>query len=198
VTSGVEPTGKAPVGGVCGGWLSGVAREPSPNCDDRPPGSQIDLVVVHNISLPPGCYGGGHVVKLFMNELDPLAHPYFESIAAVRVSAHLLIDRAGRVTQFVPFDRRAWHAGVSEFGGRERCNDFSIGVELEGTDFEQFTDAQYATLNAVLQVLARTYPLRAVRGHSHIAPDRKTDPGPCFDWARIALPASISLPSPLA
>jgi N-acetyl-anhydromuramoyl-L-alanine amidase len=197
VTSGAELT-KDSMAGVFDGWLSGAACEPSPNCDDRPPGSNIDLVVIHNISLPPGCYGGGHVVELFTNRLDPAAHPYFESVAAVRVSAHLLIDRAGCVTQFVPFDRRAWHAGVSEFGGRERCNDFSIGIELEGTDFDQFTDAQYAALNTALQVLARTYPLRAVRGHSHVARGRKTDPGPCFDWDRIELPASVSLPSPLA
>jgi AmpD protein len=176
------------------GWLRGVERISSPNCDDRPAGMPIDLVVIHAISLPPGRYGGGHVQRLFCNELDLGADPYFTEIADLRVSAHLLIERDGAPTQFVPFNRRAWHAGVSEFEGRPRCNDFSIGIELEGTDSEPFVDAQYAALNTALAALIAAYPIRAVRGHSDVAPGRKTDPGPFFDWARLTLPAAISRP----
>lgn len=176
------------------GWLDGVARVDSPNADGRPANAAIDLVVIHNVSLPPGRYGGGFVHALFTNRLDPGAHPFFAGIAALRVSAHLLIERSGALTQFVPFDRRAWHAGASEFEGRTRCNDFSIGIELEGTDFEPFADAQYDALDRVLPALCRAYPVRAVRGHSDIAPGRKTDPGPHFQWQRLVLPPRVSRP----
>jgi AmpD protein len=177
------------------GWLAGVECRPSPNVDDRPPGTEIDLLVVHNISLPPGTYGGGNVQALFTNRLDPSAHPFFAAIAESRVSSHLLIERDGRIVQFASFGRRAWHAGVSAFEGRPRCNDYSIGVELEGTDFEPFSDAQYDALNEVLLLLCARYPLRAIRAHSDIAPGRKTDPGPFFDWSRLDLPASVSASS---
>lgn len=179
---------------VVEGWLAGVDRIESPNADDRPAGCSVDLVVIHNISLPPGRYGGGFVKALFTNHLDPTADPYFGQIAQVRVSAHVVIERDGRITQFVPFERRAWHAGVSVFEGRPRCNDFSVGIELEGSDFEPFSDPQYLALNGVLAMLCRSYPVRAVRGHSDIAPGRKTDPGPFFDWQRLELPAHVSSP----
>lgn len=168
----------------------------SPNCDNRPPDMPIDLVVIHGISLPPGEYGGGHIEALFTNNLDPNAHPYFNQIADLRVSAHLLLARDGRVSQFVRFDRRAWHAGKSRFGDRARCNDFSIGIELEGTDHTAYTSIQYETLIDVLAALKRAYPsLRAICGHEHIAPGRKTDPGPAFDWGRLSghLPHDLSL-----
>jgi len=142
----------------------------------------IDLLVIHNISLPPGVFGGDAIVDLFTNQLDPAAHPFFAEIAGLRVSAHLLIRRDGEAIQFVAFDERAWHAGVSSWNGRERCNDFSIGIELEGTDDEPFTIAQYAKLISITQRLQRAWPLSAATGHSEIAPDRKTDPGPFFDW----------------
>jgi AmpD protein len=180
---------------VVEGWLQDVDHQPTPNVDDRPPGESIELVVIHNVSLPPGEYGLGNVHALFTNRLDPVAHPFFAEVAGARVSAHLLIERDGTITQFASFDRRAWHAGASEFGGRQRCNDFSIGIELEGSDFDVFTDAEYAALNEVLAAILRAYPVRAVCGHSDIASGRKTDPGPFFDWARLALPASVSLPS---
>lgn len=180
---------------VVDGWLHGVAHLPSPNADDRPPGTAVDLVVVHNISLPPGQYGTGGVHALFTNRLDPDAHPFFAALSGARVSAHLLIERSGRASQFVSFDRRAWHAGASEFEGRPRCNDFSIGIEIEGSDFEPYTDAQYATLGELLDVVITAYPIKAVRGHSDIAAGRKTDPGPLFDWSRISLPRSISVPA---
>ena len=176
------------------GWLQGVSHVPSPNVDERPSHVPIDLVVIHNISLPPGSFGGGYVHALFTNRLDAGVHPYFAEIAGARVSSHLLIERDGRVTQFASFDDRAWHAGVSQFEGRTRCNDFSIGIELEGSDFEAFTDAQYASLNRALALVCASYPVRAVCGHSDIAPGRKTDPGPCFEWRRLVLPASVSLP----
>jgi N-acetyl-anhydromuramoyl-L-alanine amidase len=176
------------------GWLRCSARMPSPNCDDRPAGMPIDLIIIHNISLPPGRYGGGHVERFFCNELDVEADPYFSEIADLRVSAHLLIERGGATTQFVPFDQRAWHAGLSEFEGRPRCNDFSIGIELEGTDFEPFADAQYAALNSALAALVAAYPIRALRGHSDVAPGRKTDPGPFFQWDRLVVPPSILRP----
>lgn len=176
------------------GWLEGAAHVPSPNVDDRPPGARIELVVIHNISLPPGSYGGGQVRALFTNSLDPHAHAFFAEVGGVRVSAHMLIERDGTLTQFAPFERRAWHAGASKFRGRQRCNDFSVGIELEGTDFEPFTDAQYEALNRALNALFAAYPIEAVCGHSDIASDRKTDPGPFFDWRRLRLPASVTLP----
>jgi AmpD protein len=170
------------------GWLEGVRRLPSPNCDARPPGCDVDLVVVHNISLPPGEFGGPYVDQLFTNTLDPVAHPYFVDIAHVPVSAHVLITREGPVTQYVSLYERAWHAGLSSFHGRERCNDFSVGIELEGADDIPFEDVQYVRLAEFLEVLRHRWPrLEADRlvGHSDIAPGRKTDPGPAFDWARL-------------
>ncbi|MEH2921674.1 1,6-anhydro-N-acetylmuramyl-L-alanine amidase AmpD [Samsonia erythrinae] len=166
------------------GWLSDITRMPSPHYDDRPNNEVPSLLVIHNISLPPGEFGGPYIDHLFTATLDPTAHPYFADIAHLRVAAHCLIRRDGQVTQYVAFDRRAWHAGVSEFEGRERCNDFSIGIELEGTDTLPFTAAQYQSLVAITQVLMRHYPITPSRivGHSDIAPGRKTDPGPAFDW----------------
>mgnify|MGYP000873825331 CR=1 FL=1 len=169
------------------GWLDSAEQCPSPNCNARPPVA-IDLLVLHNISLPPGQFGGSHIRDFFLNRLDPRADPYFGEIAHLRVSAHLLIARDGALTQFVSFDRRAWHAGASQWQGRDNCNDFSIGIELEGTDTLPFTDAQYAALRGVIAELRERYPaLRRERivGHSDVAPGRKTDPGPCFDWARL-------------
>ncbi|SMR70032.1 AmpD protein [Marinobacterium sediminicola] len=159
---------------------------PSPNCNERPEG-EISLLVIHNISLPPGQFGGGHVTELFTNRLDPDEHPYFAEIQGMEVSAHLLIERDGTMTQFVPFDRRAWHAGKSIFEGREACNDFSIGIELEGTDHTPYTDAQYEALAVVTRALMRAYPQLTkdrITSHSNIAPGRKTDPGSVFDWSR--------------
>jgi len=156
----------------------------SPNCDDRPPGASIDLLVIHSISLPPGVFGGAAVVDLFMNRLDPQAHPYFERIAAMRVSAHFLVRRDGTLLQFVPCERRAWHAGQSLWCGRAHCNDFSVGIELEGADDVAFSDAQYAQLGALARALYIRYPIVDSAGHSDIAPGRKTDPGSHFDWDR--------------
>lgn len=188
--------GGGPVSSVTAdGWLDAARRVPSPNFDARPGGAAVELIVIHNISLPPGVYGGGHVARLFTNTLDPDADPFFAQISGARVSAHLLIERAGTTTQFVSLADRAWHAGASVFEGRTGCNDFSIGIELEGTDFESFTDAQYAALNGAVDALLAAFPIRALRGHSDIARDRKTDPGPFFDWGRIALASSVSVPS---
>lgn len=169
------------------GWLSDATHAPSPNQDQRPPGMDIDLLVIHNISLPPGDFSGDWIQDFFLNRLDTSAHPYFQEIATLRVSAHLLIRRNGALIQFVPFERRAWHAGVSGFDGRTGCNDFSIGIELEGTDHIPFTDAQYAGLSRVTHRIMQRYPMiteARIAGHQQIAPQRKTDPGPCFDWAR--------------
>ncbi|TFV95047.1 1,6-anhydro-N-acetylmuramyl-L-alanine amidase AmpD [Oxalobacteraceae bacterium OM1] len=167
------------------GWSSNVLREPSPNFDARAPGMPVDLLVVHNISLPPGDFGGTYITDLFTNRLDWDAHPYFDQLRQLRVSAHFLIRRDGSVTQFVSANDRAWHAGASNHCGRERCNDFSIGIELEGTDFTPFENAQYDTLVDLTMALAARYPLSDVTGHEHIAPGRKTDPGPHFDWLRF-------------
>ena len=169
-------------------WLDGIAHAPSPNADARPPGADVDLLVIHNISLPPGEFGGDYIHDLFLNRLDPTAHPYFADIADLRVSAHLLVRRDGGVIQFVALDRRAWHAGQSQFCGRERCNDFSIGVELEGADDAPFSDAQYAALTEITGRIRSIYPKISddrIVGHSDIAPGRKTDPGPGFDWTRL-------------
>lgn len=168
------------------GWLAGAPRIESPNCDLRPDSEMPSLVVIHAISLPPGEFGGAGITKLFCNELDPEAHPYFAEIQSLRVSAHFLVRRDGGLLQFVPCTSRAWHAGVSRWRGRERCNDFSLGIELEGTDDLPFEDEQYRVLNKVLSSLRRSYPINEVVGHSDIAPGRKTDPGPCFDWSRVA------------
>jgi len=171
------------------GWLPGISHVPSPNFDARPEGVEPTLLVIHAISLPPDEFGGPHVQSLFTNSLDPAAHPYFESIHQLRVSAHFFVRRTGDLVQFVSCDARAWHAGVSSWQGRDRCNDFSIGIELEGCDDRPFEDAQYASLDALAAILARRYPLSCATGHSDIAPGRKTDPGPCFDWSRLrALP----------
>ncbi|WP_407276284.1 1,6-anhydro-N-acetylmuramyl-L-alanine amidase AmpD [Halothiobacillus sp. DCM-1] len=176
--------------------LSGVRFVPSPFCDDRPDERDLSLIVLHGISLPPGEFGGDGIEALFTSRLDPNAHPYYAGIAALKVSAHLLIRRDGGMIQFVPFTRRAWHAGESRFGDRTRCNDFSIGIELEGTDTLAYTAVQYDTLDAVLHALKQRYPsLAAVRGHEHIAPGRKTDPGPAFNWGRLAsrLPEGLAI-----
>ena len=157
----------------------------SPNCDERPPGVEVSLVVLHCISLPPGQYGGDSIERLFTNRLDPAAHPYFAEIRELKVSSHFLVRRDGEILQFVPVERRAWHAGVSSWRGRSRCNDFSIGIELEGTEEDLFTDAQYHALAVLLQDLRKTFPIRDVAAHSDVAPGRKTDPGPHFDWARL-------------
>jgi AmpD protein len=167
------------------GWLAGARRVPSPNHDARPEGEAISLVVIHNISLPPGRFDGDGIVELFTNRLDPAAHPYYAGIAHLRVSAHFLIRRRGGLIQFVPCGARAWHAGVSNWQGRDRCNDFSIGIELEGTDDRPFTLAQYRRLATLIGKLRRAYPIADLTGHSDIAPGRKTDPGPCFDWQRL-------------
>lgn len=166
------------------GWVSGVRRIASPNHDRRPPGMAIDLLVIHNISLPPEQFGGTEIADFFTNQLDTSAHPYFAQLEGVRVSAHFLIRRDGGIIQFVPCRQRAWHAGASSWQGRTRCNDFSIGIELEGSDNQSFTDAQYAALVRMSRRLLRTYPIRSIAGHSDIAPGRKTDPGQHFDWGR--------------
>jgi AmpD protein len=167
---------------------SGLVAEalylPSPNCDERPADAAIELLVIHNISLPPGEFGGDAIIDLFLNRLDPDAHPYYKDIAALRVSSHFLIRRDGVLLQFVPCAMRAWHAGRSLWCGRERCNDFSVGIELEGSDDTAFSDAQYESLNGLARVLYSRYPIKASVGHSDIAPGRKTDPGPHFSWSR--------------
>lgn len=169
-------------------WIVSARRVLSPNCDERPEGSQVSLLVVHGISLPPGEYGGCWIDELFCNRLDPQAHEYFAGIADIRVSSHLLVRRDGELVQYVPFSKRAWHAGQSCFQGREACNDFSIGIELEGQDEEAYTDIQYRQLAAVSHLLSRHYPgidEQTIVGHCEIAPGRKTDPGRAFDWQRL-------------
>lgn len=172
------------------GWLQcnlpDCRRVDSPNHDPRPPGMPVELLVIHNISLPPDLFGGPGVEQLFTNTLDPAEHPYYADIQGMQVSAHFFIRRDGSLIQFVSCLERAWHAGASQWQGRERCNDYSIGVELEGCDTQAFEDAQYATLDRLSVALHAAYPLRAMVGHSEIAPGRKTDPGPCFDWARLS------------
>lgn len=181
---------------IINGWLTGrnIRRIDSPNHDDRPAGEGISLLVIHNISLPPGKFGGCHIDELFTNCLDPRAHPFFASIAGARVSAHVLINRQGQVTQYVPFSQRAWHAGQSTFQGRERCNDFSIGIELEGTDTKPYTRVQYERLVSVTRQILLAYPAikpENIVGHADIAPGRKTDPGASFDWTRYRNLAGI-------
>ena len=169
-------------------WLRGAKRLLSPNVDDRPDEDDIALVVVHGISLPPGSFGTGLVEALFTNTLDATAHSALASLAGVRVSSHLLISRRGGVVQFAPFHRRAWHAGQSSYGGRAGCNAFAIGIELEGTDDTPYASAQYRRLAAVVKALFRRYPALSpsrVVGHAEVAPGRKTDPGPAFDWPRL-------------
>ena len=166
-------------------WVEGARRVPSPNSDSRPEGSKVDLLVVHSISLPRGRYRGDAIERLFTNRLDPAAHPSFAGLAALRVSSHFLIRRSGELVQFVPLERRAWHAGVSRWRARERCNDFSVGVELEGVDDAAFAPAQYARLVQLLRTLTVRLPLRAIAAHSDVAPGRKSDPGRGFDWRRV-------------
>jgi AmpD protein len=181
------------------GLIVGARQVASPNHDERPPGSEPELIVVHCISLPPGEFGGPYIEHLFTNRLDPDAHPYFDEIRGLEVSAHVLIRRDGEVVQFVPFHRRAWHAGQSCHAGRERCNDFSVGIELEGTDDGEFEPAQYERLVALVGALGAAYPRLAgapLVGHSDIAPGRKTDPGPGFDWERLhVLIAATGVPA---
>jgi AmpD protein len=167
------------------GVAAGIRFLPSPNCDERPAGAAPELLVIHNISLPPGEFGGDGIIDLFMNRLDPSAHPYYATIAQLRVSAHFLVRRDGELIQFVPCAKRAWHAGESAWRGRSRCNDFSVGVELEGADDQPFADIQYAELAPLITALQRAYGALEIVGHSDIAPARKTDPGPCFDWQRL-------------
>jgi len=167
------------------GWHPRALKIASPNFDERPTGTPVELIVIHAISLPPGHFGGGAVAQLFTNSLDFNAHPYFAEIQALRVSAHFFIQRGGQLVQFVSCNDRAWHAGVSCWKARERCNDFSIGIELEGDDDSNFEDAQYQTLNDLIADLRGAFPIVDVVGHCDIAPGRKTDPGPCFDWQRV-------------
>lgn len=167
--------------------LPEAVQRPSPNQDARPLDTAVDLLVIHNISLPPGMFGGPWIEDLFLNRLDTQAHPYFTQLQGLRVSSHFLIRRTGELVQFVPLDRRAWHAGVSSYCNRNNCNDFSIGIELEGTDELPYTDDQYATLAQVTQRLMTIFPFltsERITGHADIAPNRKTDPGPAFDWER--------------
>ena len=173
---------------VASGLLVEARQVPSPNCDDRPAGMSVDLVVIHGISLPPGKFGGPWIDALFTNTLNPDVHPFFREIQGLRVSSHLLIRRDGEIVQYVPLQRRAWHAGQSVFQGRERCNDFSLGIELEGTDTVPYTERQYQRLAEVIQALQRLYPVLTpsrIVGHCDIAPGRKTDPGAVFNWNRL-------------
>jgi len=167
------------------GIVRAAAQVPSPNCDDRPEGTAVILLVVHGISLPPGEFGGPGIVELFTNRLDPAVDPYYRTVANIKVSAHFLIRRDGALTQFVPCVKRAWHAGTSSWRGRADCNDFSVGVELEGTDDVPYEAAQYTMLARLARALRRRYPIAEVAGHSDVAPGRKTDPGPAFDWPRF-------------
>ncbi|NHC06258.1 1,6-anhydro-N-acetylmuramyl-L-alanine amidase AmpD [Azonexus fungiphilus] len=168
------------------GWLLTVDRKISPNFGERPAGVEVSLVVVHNISLPPGEFGGDWVEDFFLNRLDATVHPYFSEISGLQVSAHFYVRRDGRVVQFVGCDQRAWHAGQSTWCGRGNCNDYSVGIELEGCDEQPFTAAQYAALWHLVDALRQRYPITAIAGHSDIAPGRKSDPGPHFDWPALA------------
>ena len=172
------------------GLLDSAEQVNSPNFDDRPQDTQVDLLVIHNISLPPGQFGGPWISDLFTNQLNPEAHPYFKEIHSLKVSAHILIRRDGTIIQFVPFHKRAWHAGQSNYGGRNRCNDFSIGIELEGSDDQPFEEPQYRQLTVLIKALLQAYPSLSaehITGHSDIAPGRKTDPGPYFDWRKLRI-----------
>lgn len=180
------------------GWWPEAFRVCSPNHGPRPEDAVVDLVIVHSISLPPGQYGGDAIERLFTNRLDVSAHPYFQRLEGLEVSAHFLIRRDGACLQFVAADRRAWHAGRSCWEGRDNCNDYAIGIELEGLEGETFEGAQYEALARLLEGLAQRYPLRAVVGHEHVAPGRKADPGPGFDWGRLVRPAeALGLVLPL-
>lgn len=167
------------------GWVRGLRRVDSPHFGPRPAGTAIDLVVVHSISLPPGAYGGDAIERLFTGTLDCDAHPYFDGLRGLRVSAHFVVARDGGATQFVSVRDRAWHAGASSWRGRANCNDYSVGIELEGLEGDTFEDVQYVTLAALLRALQTCHPIAGVAGHEHVAPGRKRDPGPGFDWARL-------------
>ncbi len=167
------------------GWVPAAIRIPSPNCDDRPARTTVSLVIVHGISLPPGKFGGDGVERLFTNTLDAAADPYYPGIARLKVSSHFFVRRDGTLVQFVACRQRAWHAGASSWRGRPSCNDFSVGVELEGTDDLPYATPQYATLARLAKALCRRYPIRDMVGHSDVAPGRKTDPGNAFDWQRL-------------
>jgi N-acetyl-anhydromuramoyl-L-alanine amidase len=166
-------------------WIAAARRVLSPNCDSRPPGTDVSLVVLHSISLPRGSYGGDAIERLFTNRLDPAIHSSFADLAGLRVSSHFLVRRGGELLQFVPLQARAWHAGASRWRGRDRCNDFSVGIELEGVDDGAFAAAQYACLAKLVRKLQSALPLRGFAAHSDVAPGRKTDPGTRFDWARL-------------
>jgi AmpD protein len=168
-----------------GGWYRFARRLESPNFGPRPDGANVDLVVVHSISLPPGEYGGDGVQQLFTNTLDWNAHPYFKTIEGLQVSSHFYVRRGGELWQFVSCDHRAWHAGASHWRGRDNCNDYSVGIELEGLEGDTFEQAQYETLAGLVTAIAQRYPIAHVAGHEHIAPGRKNDPGPGFDWALL-------------
>lgn len=176
-----------------GGWLQGARVLASPHCDERPEGATVDLLVLHSISLPPGRYGGSDVEALFLGTLDSNAHPYYERLRGVRVSAHFYIRRDGSLLQFVDCDRRAWHAGASCYRGRSRCNDDSIGVELEGLEGDAFEAAQYSALAQLARAVAKRYPIDHIAGHEHIAPGRKGDPGAGFDWVQFQ--AQLRIPN---
>lgn len=167
------------------GYLESATQIASPNFDARPENTTIDLIVIHNISLPPNTYAGAGVMQLFTNQLDPNEHPYYAEIHTRKVSSHFFIRRDGELIQFVSCLHRAWHAGVSNWQSHERCNDFSVGIELEGSDFEAFEPVQYKTLKLLIKALKKTYPIQQIVGHSDIAPGRKTDPGPYFEWHKI-------------
>jgi AmpD protein len=167
------------------GWVDAARRVLSPNRDERPAGAEVSLLLLHSISLPPGQFGGDSIERLFTNTLDPSAHPYFQEISSLEVSSHFLVRRDGALIQFVPVQERAWHAGASVWRGRSRCNDFSIGVELEGSDEGPFEPAQYERLSELIHALRERLPLHDVAAHSEVAPGRKTDPGSGFDWARM-------------
>jgi N-acetyl-anhydromuramoyl-L-alanine amidase len=173
------------------GWAAGARRIDSPNGDPRPAGAPIELIVVHGISLPPGDFGGDQIEKLFTNTLDCDAHPYFRGLRGLRVSSHFLIRRDGELLQFVSCARRAWHAGASCWQGRNACNDYSIGIEFEGSDHVAYERSQYRTGRALLRALRAAYPIRGIAGHSDVAPGRKTDPGPHFDWSALRQPRAL-------
>lgn len=180
------------------GLLAEARQAPSPNHDERPVGCVPELIVIHNISLPPGEFGGEAINQLFTNTLNKEDHPFFAEICHLKVASHLLIRRDGEIVQYVPFHLRAFHAGVSIYRGRSRCNDFSIGIELEGTDFMPFTEQQYLQLTEVIELLCKSYPSLSkeqITGHQHIAPDRKTDPGPFFDWLGLGRALGVQLPA---
>ena len=184
-------TASAPAAVWREGWLDGARRCESPNFGPRPEGMAIDLALIHSISLPPGEYGGDAIERLFTNRLDWDAHAYFQQIRGLEVSAHFLVRRDGELVQFVSCDARAWHAGASVWHGRSECNDFSIGIELEGLEGERFDASQYVALAALIDALAARYPIAAVVGHEHVAPGRKNDPGPGFDWVRLRSMVSL-------